>query len=158
MNKLIFLDIDGVLNTPDDWVAAKVLPDHINTTNATTEIINRTKVGVLKYLVEETGAEIVLTSTWRFFGDKTNRMMKLCGWEDFSDIMISQTTRDGAGHRDEEVMQWLRENDQTTDKFVILDDIAPVHWHPSLHKHLVHIDNTIGLRFTDVEKAKEILK
>lgn len=160
MKQYIFLDIDGVLNTPDDWIQAKYLPSTFNPTNATTNIMNQTKVALLKFLVETTYAQIVLTSTWRLLDNgyqETIDKMVLCGWEDAGDWFIDETGISYHRDRDTEVLEWLEINDPYTSKFVILDDISPAHWHPNLQKHLVHVDNTIGLRIQDIEKAVRIL-
>lgn len=52
--KLIFLDIDGVLNTHDD-----VFKTGINS-------INRELMGRLNRIVAATGAELVISSAWRY--------------------------------------------------------------------------------------------
>lgn len=55
--KILFLDVDGVLNTFNDW----------NTLSIDMDIrrINRTLVDRLLGVVEQTACKIVLSSTWR---------------------------------------------------------------------------------------------
>ena len=55
--KIIFLDIDGVLNSIDYF-------EHTKHCKGYSEI-NPKKVKLLKEIVDRTGAEIVLSSTWR---------------------------------------------------------------------------------------------
>lgn len=57
MRKIIFLDIDGVLNSADHL-------DHTKHCNGYSDISPK-KVKLLKKIVDRTGAEIVLSSTWR---------------------------------------------------------------------------------------------
>ena len=52
--KYLFLDIDGVLNTP---TSKERCGQYVG--------IDSAKVLLLKYIVEETGALIILTSTWK---------------------------------------------------------------------------------------------
>jgi hypothetical protein len=152
------LDIDGVLNSPDDWVAATYMPDEINPTNATTFMMNRTKVALLKFLVKTTYAEIVITSTWRLHDDdRVVQKLEDCGWEDAADHIIDNTPEIPSRNRDEEVAEWLYNNCPSTSRFVILDDIAPVHWNIGFQRHLVHVDNEVGLTMREVKQAVRIL-
>ena len=57
MRKIIFLDIDGVLNSMDYFEQTKDCKGYTE--------INPEKVKLLKEIVDRTGAEIVLSSTWR---------------------------------------------------------------------------------------------
>jgi hypothetical protein len=78
--KVLFLDIDGVLNSYDN---RDVLG---NLWNINKENKSRDQFGVLfdercvrwlKYIIEETGCKIVISSTWRSRGLKTMQLM----WE-----------------------------------------------------------------------------
>ena len=60
--KIIFLDIDGVLNSAK--YDKKRTADDGN--------IDTTRLPLLKHIVDSTKAKIVLTSTWRKFWEKTN--------------------------------------------------------------------------------------
>ena len=63
--KIIFLDFDGVLN---------VIPDGFDKFGG---IFHKHFVENLKRIINETGANIVVTSTWRFMGLKQlNEMWK----------------------------------------------------------------------------------
>lgn len=57
MKKYIFLDIDGVLNCADWFEECKETDEYTE--------INPEKVRMLKEIVDNTGAEIILSSTWR---------------------------------------------------------------------------------------------
>ena len=60
--KVIFLDIDGVLNTG----AYRENPD----VDYFEQPISEEHMPLLEYLVKSTGAKIVLSSTWREYWDK----------------------------------------------------------------------------------------
>ena len=64
--KIIFLDIDGVLNS------SKYEPKTINNQF---RFIDETRMPLLKEIVDKTGAQIVLSSTWR---DCWNKDYNLC--------------------------------------------------------------------------------
>lgn len=55
--KVIFLDVDGVLNSRD-WL--------VNNRVRTENSVNQEKVKLLMEIVQKTNAEVVLSSTWRY--------------------------------------------------------------------------------------------
>ncbi|MDE7380098.1 MAG: hypothetical protein K2N14_03500, partial [Clostridia bacterium] len=68
--KIIFLDIDGVLNS----LKYDASRDKRKLTN-----IDETRLPILKSIVEKTGAKIVLSSTWREYWDKDPRICRKAG-------------------------------------------------------------------------------
>jgi len=150
MQSYIFLAVDGVLNTPDDWTAEKSLTG----LEAPKNLINRTKAGLLKYLVEATDSKIVLTCSWRFLTEEQGLGQKLeeIGWENASEVIVDHTPEHYGSTRDREVGEWLYNNCPSTTKFVVIDSIAPLHWHQGFQKHLVHINPDVGLTMPDVNK------
>ena len=61
--KIIFLDVDGVLNS-DSWNQ-----EHENEIKNGI-LIDKEKIEILSKLIKTTGAKIVLHSGWRFWFDK----------------------------------------------------------------------------------------
>lgn len=64
MRKIIFLDIDGVLNT-ERWhcqTASNELQDEYGYKFDPVAVTNLSKI------IEETGADIVISSSWKFMG------------------------------------------------------------------------------------------
>ena len=59
--KIIFLDIDGVLNSDEYFDKIKNL-----NINGIENDIDISKIILLKKSLDETGAKIVLTSSWRY--------------------------------------------------------------------------------------------
>ena len=59
--KVIFLDFDGVLNNAE---YRNSVPDYYR------NFIDESRMPFLKQIIEETGAVIVLTTTWRMYWDK----------------------------------------------------------------------------------------
>lgn len=123
--KVIFLDVDGVLNSElsreqernhfDNWMEHEVSEMHVNN---------------LKKIVDATGAQIVLSSSWRFDHPKAtgrdfiadplmkilDRKLKAVGLD------IIDVTPDLRGKiRGVEIQDWLDRHSEV-EKFVILDD------------------------------------
>ena len=160
--KIIFLDIDGVLNNQD---YCKILhhlyggngyggffrTDKPSTKDIKWDLRN---VDALKTLMDKTGAKIVISSTWRFSHDIATfkYMFQLYGLKpkiigltpDHSRLGI----RDDIGRtRGDEVNAYLSNHD--VDKYVILDDDSD--FFPD--QNLVRTDHQVGLTNDDVKKA-----
>lgn len=116
--KVIFLDIDGVLNLiPQDW-------DKFG------GIFNQHFVNNLGKIIDATEAKIVISSTWRLSGLKT--MQDMWAFRGLpgeviditptayyhTDLKISENENPMRGH---EIRLWL-ENNPPVENYVILDD------------------------------------
>lgn len=153
--KVIFLDIDGVLNSR--------IYDRKRDWNAQTDV-DETRLPLLKKIVQETGAKIVLSSTWREHWDKD------CGKCDADGVYINaslfkhgleifdKTPDLGRGaDRPEEIRTWLNSAREPVESFVILDDCR-YDW-GGLSDGFVKTNPHLGLGLEEehVEKAVEIL-
>ena len=150
--KIIFLDFDGVLNS---FRYDKIrLPSEGN--------IDKTRLPLLKEIIDKTGAKIVLTTSWRKHWNKDFSLCSDTGKDflkDFSQfgIEIFDKTEDfGINKRFEEITSWLN-NHKDVESFVILDDIASG-W-GKLSDNVVNTNFRIlrGLEKKHVDKAIEIL-
>lgn len=151
---VIFLDIDGVLNS--DRYDRSRREDQGN--------IDETRLPLLKRIIEETGAVIVLSSSWRKHWEKDPEARDAIGKEldglfGSNGLAIADKTpvlpdRDRAG----EIRLWLARNGNP-EGFVILDDIA-FGWGEDLFGHLVKTNSRIGrgLEEEHVNKAIAILQ
>lgn len=151
--KVIFLDIDGVLNnhrtvcrTPDGFVGIS--------SNLTTR---------LREIVKATDAKIVLTSTWKECWNKKYTLCKEDGKYlvrklHHKGLEIIDKTEDAEGYfyRGEGILSYIKENN--IEKFVVLDDFEFDFKKCELLDHLVLTDPIEGLTDEDVEKAIDILK
>ncbi len=107
--KVIFLDIDGVLNSNEYFERTK--------DNKLSRIELDIKcLKILKEVIDETKAYIVVTSSWRLLKgfENTKKYLKEFG------IDIHDVTKSIYGNRGEEIREYL--NNHNIDKFVILDD------------------------------------
>lgn len=113
--KIIFLDIDGVLNTP------KLLKKF------GFDFIDDILVALVARIVNETGAKIVLSSTWRI--EEKNKQLvqealaqRNLEIHDSTPVITRSGGWESAGwvERREEIQAWLNNNEVT--KFAIIDD------------------------------------
>lgn len=159
MRKIIFLDIDGVLNSMDYFEQTKDCKGYTE--------INPEKVKLLKEIVDRTGAEIVLSSTWRDLGKRKNEpehpmyTYLTDTLKEYSMEIVDHTPYIGQD-RPKEIKAWL-DNQQDKDiRFVSLDDDFPKHKYDEagIGDCLVRTsfyEKDGGLRREHVEKAVRIL-
>ena len=136
--KVIFLDVDGVLNSSQDGFNIK--------------LETRKHLVLLKQLVDETGAEIVLSSSWRIY-DKTRVFIKK-KLEEY-EIALIGVTPDTGESKGKEIKKWLDETPYSIESFVILDDDSDME--EFTHAKLVKTDSNIGLQKADIIKAIHLL-
>ena len=140
---IIFLDIDGVLNSQE---FVDLLGDQWNM-----EQVDRKAVERLNRIVEATGADVVISSTWRIVLhlDFIESVINDAGGKV---TIVDKTPRLG-GPRGYEIQKWLDEN-PGHDRFVILDDCEDmVHLWP----HLVETTWDLGLLDEHVEQAIKVI-
>ncbi len=176
MTKVIFLDIDGVLNSniyfrSYEYAEARAtaqMGDDRNYGDDYKLMIDDAAVALLNEVIERTKAKIVLSSSWRLHFD-LNEMQDMLNRSGFEGKLIGRTPRgmeidpEIAGSppmrmgvhyaRGYEIQQWLVQT-KHKDKFVILDDTNDfVHLTP----YLVRTDPNVGLVQEDVEKLVKML-
>ena len=166
MSKVIFLDIDGVLNTERQH-------DHcVETGLAYVDnfgyAFDPVSVTNLKRIVDETGADIVISSSWKFWGLST--MQKLWANRDLpgkiidvtpnsvSDEMLLSVDLDlmelPAG-KGSEIKEWLETKGQQVTHYAILDDLPDML--PEQQSHFVQTDPRIGITEDDADRVISIL-
>lgn len=135
--KIIFLDVDGVLNSAKDFYSI--------------ELENDKHFDLLKELVDKTGAKIVLSSSWRIgFNPTTHEPDRILARKlGERGMFIYDFTPYLTGGRINEIHEWLKKN--PVDKFVILDD------EEVSYPNLVQTNTMVGLQKEDIEKASKIL-
>ena len=131
--KVIFLDIDGVLNS--DEYLDKVKNSDIQGIERDIDV---EKVKLLKRAIDETGARVVLSSSWRYTRNARYLKELLANYE----IRVDSTPyiRDIRGL---EIKKWLSEN-QGVEDFIILDDEIFDSFDEELIKKLVKVSNGNG--------------
>ena len=135
--KLIFLDIDGVMNHKGKDAPAVC-------------VIDERPLALLAELVRKSGAAVVLTSSWRLAADEPWRAPLLRGGV----TVVGRTVRLNGNNRRREILLYL-EAQRDVEAFVILDD-QPGRW-GELKKHLVRTNPQAGLEEAHVATALQIL-
>jgi len=114
--KIIFLDIDGVLNRQDGLNG----PDHID----------KDMVANINKIISSTGAKVVITSTWRCSMSQDQIQDHLNKFGFIGNII--DMTDDNNKSRFNQISDWLDSN--TVSDFIILDDTGVM-------DHLLHLSS-----------------
>lgn len=129
--KVIFLDIDGVLNS-DEYI------DRAKNTQGIERHIDIDKVKLLKKAIDETGAKTVLTSSWRNSNDIGPLRELLAKYEIYFDVTPFINWERGL-----EIKQWLLEHNRVED-YIILDDEIYDSFDKEMLRHLVEVSDANG--------------
>ena len=153
--RVIFLDIDGVLNSTRTMIVwgSGLVPftqrelDNISRDDV---LLDPVAVDLLRLLTEASGAKIVISSTWRLRSSPTafHKMFDLYGW-DTRDIVIGLTPV--LHHkRGDEIASWLKDN-PVVEQYVILDDDSDML--VDQLPNFVNTEHDVGFARGDFEKA-----
>lgn len=150
--KIIFLDIDGVLN----FTGCK---DKIGGIY----FVNDEKIKILKEIIDKTGAKVVLSSTWksgwwdleagidsidsRDFIALRNKLLEF-------GIELYDKTRDCSHYRGDEIKNWLSTKDNI-DNILILDDDSDI---SPYSKFFLKTSFREGLKQNHIKHAINILE
>jgi hypothetical protein len=146
---ILFLDIDGVLNSAA-WFSAvtdvtggeAVWPD---------ESFDPENVDALNRITDETGAKIVISSRRRL----TNGSDELVDYLRTAGVtgpIVGTTPYNEGAARGMTIFRWVAENRYVTAPMVILDDLPPEVFGP-MAPHLVQTDPAVGLSWANAEEA-----
>lgn len=165
MSRVLFLDIDGVLNT-ERWHDRCVEAGAAYADNFGYDFDPEAVEG-LRRIVDETGADIVISSSWKFWGLST--MQKLWASRDLpgkvidvtpnnvSDDMLLSVDLDTmmlpAG-KGSEIKEWLTANGNP-DSYAILDDMDDML--PEQQSRFVQTDPSVGITREDADRVITIL-
>ena len=157
MDKFVFLDIDGVLNSEQYYLEK---PQHKRWKEFKGKLdkhiawgvcnIDPKAVKLLNKLVAETNAKIVVSSSWR--GDYAlQTVFSLAG---IIEPIYGETPRSEHRWRGAEIETWLKER-QEPYKYVILDDDNDML--DTQRNNFIHTDWKVGLTEENVNEAIKIL-
>ena len=173
--KVLFLDIDGVLNS-QNWFGYRLyciknnmydrVLNFIDTNDENTEyklnMIDDRAIANLNKIVEETGCKVVLSSSWRSSSESENvftqYILKLKGFKyELYDVTPRLWHKEFGTQRGEEIQLWLDKESEKNEieSYVILDDDFDML--PEQMNNFIHIDGQVGLTDKDVCKAIKIL-
>ena len=143
--KVIFLDIDGVLNSDEYFDKIKGLKIEGIESQVDVE-----KIKLLKRAVGETGSKVVLSSSWRYTRNAQYLKQLLLEYG----ILVDSTPY-MENERGKEIKKWLEEHKDTED-FVILDDEIFDSYDEELMKKLVKVSNGNGRSFGEGLQQKDV--
>lgn len=174
--KVLFLDIDGVLNS-QNWFGYMQyciknnmynrVMNFVDTPDEYTEykltMLDDRAIANLNRIVDETGCKIVLSSSWRCLwnpseNERTIEALKLKGFKyDFYGMTPRIPQRDFGQERGIEIQAWIDKELEKNEieSYVILDDDNDML--PEQMNNFILINNQYGLADIDVFKAIEIL-
>ena len=132
MIKIVFLDINGVLNTSIDYN------------------LNQKCIDNLAYIIKQTGAKVVITSAWRRDEYALNSLVQTLNQ---NDIEVLGCTKILNQERSLEILAYISGIEEEH-KYVILDDLKINHFPNTL----VLVDRNTGLTYEDALKATKILQ
>ena len=154
--KIIFLDVDGVLNNIDN--IKKCYKKSINKKETFYSGKNVPfDIKCLKNLakiVKKTGAKIVLSSTWRIY--KSHIYVLEARLAEYG-LRIYDMTDNINMIRGVEIKEWLKSH-RDIENYVVIDDEEYNLSNFIDNKHLVIVDSKYGLTFGDRIKAIEKLR
>ena len=174
--KVLFLDIDGVLNS-ENWFAYRIycvknnmvniLMNFVDTDDRNIKhkltMLDDRAIANLNRIIEETGCKVVLSSSWRSSIESENiftqNLLKLKGFKyEFYDVTPRLWFSDFSTRRGEEIQLWMDKESKKNEieSFVILDD-DDSDMLPEQMNNFIHVDGHVGLTDKDVFTAIEIL-
>lgn len=160
--KYLFLDIDGVLNT--GRYSNYLVDNGLCETDADGYLFDPEAVKNLQYIIEETDAKIIITSTWRLDGDmqalwrNRNLAGEVVGITPEFDRRAFRSTKFISiefSIRGIEVDKWLQDNATTPYKYAILDDEDD--YLETQSDHLVLTDPMTGITKEVADKVISLL-
>jgi hypothetical protein len=155
MVNVIFLDIDGVLNTPSYAVQAHAMwkrtKGWFKSRDKYGQVFDPMACACLEYLVDTTGAKVVISSTWRKSGLQVMKNMFI---DRGIGITVIDITPETELIRGLEIEKWLYENPVAN--YVILDDNNDFTQY-QLENHFVDCSGKFGFDHNAMVKALKIL-
>ena len=144
--KVLFLDIDGVINSTRTCRAYKGFPQDLNEKDLA--MFDPVAIQLIRKLCEETNTSIVLSSTWRYYHTAHEIANAF-------DLPVIDCTPQLDASRGVEIQTWLSEHPEVT-KYAIVDDIQQ--FLPEQQQYFVQTDDEFGLSLRNYYDLYNILK
>ena len=154
--KIVFLDIDGVLNS-DDWYKSGEAKKAYEKTKIVSDYhFDPSAWSLVEKLLIETGAKIVLSSSWRNFTlESTLKDFTGTKFEVLNKYIVGITPRSRLRNRGKEIETFIKNTDIKIDKYVIIDDDTD--FNTEQLPYFVRTDWFQGITEENYNKAKKIL-
>ncbi|WP_036054370.1 HAD domain-containing protein [Burkholderia gladioli] len=144
--KILFLDIDGVLNSHRTVYAADGFPHGFE--GADKHRFDWVAVGLIRKICEQEEVSIVLSSSWRII-----HTVHTCA--NGLDLPIFDRTESLAGNRGTEIQEWL-DRHPDVEQWAIVDDNSDML--ESQRDHFVQTNHEDGLSYADYKALQRILR
>jgi hypothetical protein len=149
--KVLFLDIDGVLNNAQWMVEVKKVDREKKVSLGDgdgwwLDMIEPRAVSLLNEVIQQTDAKVVISSTWRL-RHSPEKMQELLEARGFKGEVIGKTPRFGGERRGKEIQAWLDANPEVRVFAIVDDDSDMLH----LAEYLIHTSWQTGLQPPHVE-------
>jgi histidinol phosphatase-like enzyme len=161
--KLIFLDLDGVMNSNDFYVSRGTKTQSQDVEEFYLNMIDPSAVDLLNTLVQECDCKVVISSTWRDSAIEHNVLKR----KGFIGEVIGRTplytempkqSYETTHMRGYEIRQWIEDNIEHPSiykSYVIFDDDMDML--ESQKQNFIHIDFMKGLQTENIQEAITIL-
>lgn len=151
-NKFLFLDIDGVLNSFDDYkMSGKEFLENLENT---TFIVSKKKINILNKIVETYHPTIILSSYWRnrYPLSKIQEKFEKAG---FKGKLSGITPSFGGEHEDrwQQIKHFVDDNDVS--EYIILDD-SPLDRKKTKYPNWIKTDSYTGLEQKHLEEINKL--
>lgn len=172
MKKYIFIDFDGVLNT--ERYHAAVLSAGRVPSDAYGPLFDPEAVENLRTVVDATGAEVIISSSWKLEGPKRMSVLwkarkmpgvlagctpdAVVGMDILSMDLDDPDTFARLAGRGNEVKRWLEENapaETGSYRYVIFDDVPD--FLPEQEDNFIQVSPRVGITVEDAARAIKIL-
>ncbi|MBL8355559.1 MAG: hypothetical protein JNM01_12090 [Delftia acidovorans] len=140
--RVLFLDIDGVLNSTRTSVAHGGYPHELTHTEA----FDWVAIKLLQRLCDSSGIQVVLSSAWRLTHDYKDVAKAF-------DLPIIDRTPSLLGCRGDEIQNWLDNHVEVTN-YAILDDDPDML--ESQEPHFIHTRGSEGMTWADFSRLCQI--
>ena len=159
MKKFIFLDIDGVLNH-QLFYQEKTQSERFKEVGLPYCDLDPKKIELLNSLIELTGAQVVISSTWRM-RRTVEELQSILEWGGFVGTVIAKTPNLSYSKswdsvpRGAEIQVWLDNTVKEDYRYVIFDDDSDMLL--SQRESFFHVDGYCGLTPNIIYKASRYL-
>jgi len=142
MGPVIFLDIDGVVHP------VQVTREY--------QLFRRDKMSLLRHLVQQSNAQIVLSSAWRL-APRTMQIVNQQLVRHGLEKVIDKTADHGyAGKRSAEILAWVKQHEPSA--WIAIDDMDLACDESRLTNHFLHTNSQIGLTAEQCELGLRLLR
>lgn len=140
--KVIFLDVDGVLNNSNWAIQMYDEGVHVYAEN----LLDERAVRLLQKLIDATDAKIVVSSSWR-----RDKYAMQCLSDQLKPMEVYDVTPLKSSIRGDEITAWLKKH-KDVEAYVILDDDS------DMGDHMDHLIQTTFQRGLQPEHIEEAIK